>query len=100
MTIQILMRVIRAAMVPERKAPPKRGQGLSWKENQDEATATDTAWVGGLELRNAQRKKSCSPKSVVDFTDFGESGTGPGGNIAFPARPAQAAARVRRGRYL
>jgi len=46
MTIQILMRVIRAAMVPERKAPPKRGQGLSWKENQDEATATDTA--GGV----------------------------------------------------
>jgi hypothetical protein len=32
--------------------------------------AVHSAWVGGLELRNAQRKKSCSPKSVVDFTDF------------------------------
>ena len=55
MTIQILMRVIRAAMVPERKAPPKRGQGLSWKENQDEATATDTQIAAVLRRCRARR---------------------------------------------
>jgi hypothetical protein len=35
---------------PERKAPPKRGKDSSWKENQDEATATSTKIAAVLRL--------------------------------------------------
>jgi hypothetical protein len=41
---------------PERKAPPKRGKGLSWKENQDEATATITKIAAVLRLEVEVRK--------------------------------------------